>query len=101
MDGTYTTELAAWAAIVGTSLPVAIAVISQSQWGTRVRSLLTAILSLIAAVGTVHYGNPGGLEAAPLVITAAMVLTLAGSTYRTFWKPTGIAGKINEATNIS
>jgi len=101
MTGTYTTELAAWVAIVGILLPIAIAVISQSGWGTRTRSLLTAGLSILAATGTVHYTNPGGLETAPLVITIAAILTLAGSTYRTFWKPTGIAGKVNEVTNIT
>lgn len=100
MTETYTTELASWAAIVGTTLPLAIAVISQSGWGTRTRSLLTAGLSVLAAIGTVHFANPGGLEAAPLVITTAAILTLAGSTYRTFWKPSGVAPAINEATNV-
>lgn len=100
MNDAYTTELAAWAAIVGTLLPLAIAMISQQGWSTKTRSLLTSVLSVLAAVGTVHFTNPGGLEAAPLVITTATILTLAGSTYRTFWKPTGIAPAVNEATNL-
>ncbi len=100
MTGAYTSELGAWSAIVGMLLPIVIAMISQSGWGTRARSVLTAAISLVAAVGTVYYTNPGGIETGPLVITVATILTLAGSTYRTFWKPTGIAGAVNKATNL-
>lgn len=97
---TYTTELAAWTAVVGVMLPLVISVIQQSGWAVKMRSAVTAAVSIAAAVGTVYYANPGGLEAQPLIITAAAVLTLAGSTYRTVWKPTGIAGKVEQATNI-
>lgn len=100
MNDNYTTELAAWSAIVGTLLPLAIALISQYGWSARTRSLLTVVLSVVASAGTVYFTNPGGLETAPLVITVATVMTLAGSTYRTFWKPTGIAPTVERTTSI-
>ena len=83
-------------ALVGSLLPMLVAVLNRSHWAPAVKGLVVVLSSVAAGAVTAWLnGSFTGLrwtESAFVVATAAVV------AYRTFWKPTGIAPAIERAT---
>lgn len=91
------TELDMWAALVGFAMPGVVAVVAQSKWQPWQRGL-TALGSCVAAAALTAYLN-GALNGLTPLRTALVVAFTAMGTYKTWWKPSGIAPAIERVTN--
>lgn len=93
------TDLQMWSFLVGALLPPFIAVLQQPKWSDAVRAVATLFVCI--AVGAVTTSLEHGLHADEHLATSVlMMLVSAYTTYKNFWKPTGIAPAIESATEI-
>lgn len=92
------TNLAMWATIVGFLAPPVIAIIQQSKWSNRVRAVVTFLLALVAGAGTAYF--QGDLTGKRFVEAAMIVFVAAIAAFYGFWKPTGVAPKVEETTDL-
>lgn len=98
MNNDVFTDSASWALILGVLSPLLISVVQQPRWSDSVRAFLTLVFSVVIGVVTVLAN--GGLEDVSGVLgIIALVLVAANTAYRNFWKPTGIAPGIEQATS--
>jgi VIT1/CCC1 family predicted Fe2+/Mn2+ transporter len=95
------TDAERWAFIVGFFLPVAIAVIQQAGWSERVRAVVAFLACVVAGLGTAYFGGDlsGSVDPRSVISDVLIVLVTAISTYKAFWKPTGVAPAVEEATS--
>ena len=89
---------AMWALIVGFFLPHVIAVVQQPDWSAGLRSVVTFLACLGAAVGTVLIQNDGW-SWHDWVSSSLLILVTAIATYKGLWKPTGIAPAVEASTS--
>lgn len=90
-------DLDLWSAIIGFLLPPLIAVVVQSRWPNWVRGLVAGAACLVCgAVTAALAGQFTGYTPARCVL---IVLIMAIGFYRMFWHPSGIAPRIEQATN--
>jgi Co/Zn/Cd efflux system component len=87
-----------WAGIVGFFLPQVIAVVQQPGWSNALRSIITFMASIVAAIGTVLIQN-NGWSWHDWVSSTLLILVTAIATYHGLWKPTKIAPKIEAKTS--
>jgi len=87
-----------WAGLVGFFLPIAISIITQSGWSDRVKSAVAFLACLAASVGTAYFS--GNFTDRDIITCALIVFTLATASYVGFWKPSGIAPAIRDATTF-
>jgi len=92
------TNAAMWAGIVGFFLPIAASVIIQQKWAQPVKAVAGFLCCVTAAVGTAYF--TGLLDPTDVARCFLVVFTLAIAAYYGFWKPTGIAPKIEAATSF-
>ena len=92
-------HLAQLSAAVGFLLPLLLAVIQQTHWSRGVQSIVAAVACVIAAVITAAVN--GDLDPHSLVTSLTVIYTLSQVTYRNFWKPTGVAPKIEANTTVN
>jgi hypothetical protein len=94
-----TDPLVLWSTIVGFVLPPVLAALMQARWRPEVKGVVAFAACLVAATGTValqgHLGNGTALTTSFLLI-----FTGAITTYRLYWRPTGIVPLIERATDI-
>ena len=90
-------NLEMWNLVIGFLLPLAIAVPQQAKWSDAVRATVAFGICALAAVGTCYFSDEFTGKA--LVTSALTILVAAISTYKMFWKPIGIAPKIEVATS--
>lgn len=90
-------DLQLWATLVGFFLPVVVAFVQQPKWNENARAIVTFLVCVIAAGGTAYF--QGVLTGRRFVSAFLFVLVAALAIYRVFWKPTGIAPKIEEVTS--
>ena len=90
------TNVARWAFLVGTFLPLAAAAIIRQTWRSEIKGGAVFVLSAIAAAGTSYL--TGDLQRGDLVSAALIILVMASISYQTLWKPSGIAPAIEERT---
>jgi hypothetical protein len=90
------TNVGRWSFLVGTFLPLAIAVVNRQRWSSQAKGLMTFAVSTAAAAGTSYFA--GELTASDLVTSFLIVLVSATVTYTTFWKPSGIAESVEAKT---
>jgi hypothetical protein len=88
-------ELAAL--IVGVFLPLGIAMIQQPKWENQIRAIITLVSCVIAAVITAEVS--GELTGKTVTEIGILILVTAGASYKTIWKPIGLAGKIEAMTS--
>jgi uncharacterized membrane-anchored protein len=83
-------------ALVGSLLPMLVAVVNRSHWAPSVKGLVVVASSIVAGLVTAWLnGQLTGLrwtESALIIAGAAVV------AYKHFWQPTGIAPAIERAT---
>lgn len=89
-------NVARWAFLVGTFLPLAAAAIIRQTWRSEIKGAAVFVLSAIAAAGTSFLA--GDLQRGDLVSAALIILVMASISYQTLWKPSGIAPAIEERT---
>lgn len=89
-------QLTEIAALVGTFLPLLVAVVQRQHWSNRVRTVVGVAACAIAAV-IVSY-TKGQLNLHDLATTGFIIFTLTKTTYLSVWKPTGVAEKVEKAT---
>lgn len=91
------TNLSMWTLIVGAVLPALIATIQQPGWSPRLRSIVTVAVCVVVGGGTSWL--TGDLHIEAIVTSILTVLVAALSTYKGFWKPTGIAPTVEALTS--
>lgn len=89
---------AMWAGIVGFFMPHLIAVVQQPGWSEGLRSVITFVASVVAAIGTVLIQH-GGWSWHDWVSSTLLILVTAIATYHGLWKPTGVAPSIEKSTS--
>ena len=82
----------------GFLLPPFVAVLQQPRWPIWLRASVTAIICV--GSGYLESRLSGTLDTRDITRMVLITLIAANSTYRGFWKPTGLAGTIEEATNV-
>jgi len=97
-------SLLAFATLLGTVLPLAIAVVQQEKWSNRLRSAVAFLLCVFAAAATTYAkGYWHGLHwvsvDAFLTALAGMVVGTWGS-YKRLWAEFGITQWIEQATSF-
>jgi len=90
-------NLAMWSLVVGFFTPPVLAVIQQPKWSATVRAIVGFLFALV--VGGVTAWLTGSLNVNDWVSAALIVLVSAITTYKGFWKETGVAQKIEAATS--
>jgi len=92
-------NLVQWSAIVAFIIPLLMALLKQTQWPAHVKAALFFGVSLIAAGGTAYF--QGELTGKRWLDSALIIVPAAAAFYHGFWKPVGIAPKLEEVTTIS
>lgn len=87
----YDTEL-----VVGTLLPLLIAIIVQSYWSARVQSIATLAICAVTAF-VLHWQE---WSAAPPVESFITIVLTTVAWYKGVWKPTGLAPVIENETTF-
>lgn len=90
-------NLVMWGLVVGFLVPNLVAVIQQPRFTPPVRATITAVVSVIGGAGTAYFNglfNPGDIVGSILICGVTAI-----TFYKGFWKPTGIATTIENATS--
>ncbi len=87
-----------WALVCGFFLPLGIAVIEQAKWSKTLRAVVAFVMCGAAAAVTCVVA--GDLTGKAWVTSALLVVVAALATYSKFWKPTGIAPKVESLTTL-
>lgn len=85
-----------WTVVVGILLPLVIAVINRTAW-TAPQKACAALLICVVAAG-VEVWVKGQWNAQNLGTTAVAIFFVVVTTYKGFWKPTGITDSIEAKT---
>lgn len=94
------THLVAIILAVGGLLPLLTAAVQQPKWDTRTRTWMAVGVSLLA--GLVTYVSQFGLNwqnPSALVTTIVGVIIAASTSYKTIWKPAGVAPAVEALTS--
>jgi uncharacterized PurR-regulated membrane protein YhhQ (DUF165 family) len=93
------TDTQAWGLILGLASPLAIAVIQRPYWSAAQRALIAA--GFAVAVGLLTVLSTSSFDLKNLLATIALVLVASHTAYESFFKPTKIASKVENATSGS
>lgn len=88
--------IAQWSALVGFLTPLLVAVVNRSYWKSHVKALVAIASCVVTGFLTAWFN--GELNATGLSTAVLIVLLASMATYSQFWKPSGIAPKIETAT---
>jgi hypothetical protein len=88
--------LIAYTAIVGAFMPLIVAVVVQSHWPKEVKGVAALTASILAGIGSVYIG---GVELRDLGVVIPAILIASQASYQAFWKPTGLATAVEQASN--
>ena len=93
------TNLAQWSALVGFLLPLLIAIVQQSHWSRRTRTVVGAIAVTVAALVTAATENK--LNWDTWATSLIWIAVTAYTSYRNVWIPLGAAPAIEEKTTLN
>ncbi len=99
MDTTGLSNIELWTIVVAFFSPVVLSVINQPGWSEKTKAVVAFLYCLV--VGTITAYLTGATTGADVVTTVLIVLVITISTYKGFWKPTGIAPSIEAKTSRS
>ena len=85
-------------AFVGFVVPLVVSFVNQSHWKSQYKGAVAIAVSALAALITSWAA--GDLHGKSFATSFAIVLGATLSTYRIFWKPTGIADSVESATTL-
>jgi hypothetical protein len=83
--------------IVSMVLPLVVGIVIKQVAHPAVKSIALAFLSAIAAIATAGLSSNGTIGT-QTIVEAVIGFIIAVGTYYGLWKPTGIAGTVNTAT---
>jgi hypothetical protein len=92
-------DLVAASGIVGTLLPIVIALVNQEHWPPTVKGAVTATLAVIA--GLITAWGAGSFNGGSPLVSVVVVLFTASGTFQSFWKPTRFADLIETTTTFA
>lgn len=92
-------NLEMWSLIVGFFLPTVIAFLVQTGWSQRLQAVVMFAACAVASVVTVLL--QGDLTRERFVEAGLLILITTISSYKGFWKPTGVAPALEEKTNLN
>ncbi len=92
------TNASMWALIVGFFLPHVIAIVQQPGWSSGLRSVITFLSCVGAAIGTVLI-QLGHWNWHDWVGSTLLILVTAIATYKGLWKPIGLSPAIERKTS--
>ena len=90
-------NLEMWTVIVAALLPLLIAVVQKQKWAASLKIVVTFLACLAASVGDVVFNPAIDLSDLPGVILTVVFVCV--TAYSVFWRPTGIAPKIEKNIN--
>jgi TctA family transporter len=90
------TTLDRWSMLVGTFLPLLIAVVNRQRWAGWAKLLMASVACLAASAVTVYLN--GKFDTRDWVGSLILVAFFAFASYQWAWKPSGVAPKIESAT---
>lgn len=96
-DPASMSNAAMWSGIVGFLMPIVISVVVQTKWNDAQKAVAAFGACLIAATGTAWFS--GLLDVSDVARCFLIVFTLAMATYYGFWKPIGVAPRIEQMTS--
>lgn len=91
-------SLAQWSLIVAFFVPLVMSVLNQSKWSAQIKAGLFFAVSLVAAAGTAYF--QGDLTGKRFVDSALVIVAAGAAFYQGWWKPVGVAPKLEEVTNL-
>jgi hypothetical protein len=92
-------DLVAASGIVGTLLPILIALVNQEHWPPWTKGAVTATLAVIA--GLITAWGAGSFDGASPLVSVVVVLLTASGAFQSFWKPTRFADFIETTTTFA
>jgi VIT1/CCC1 family predicted Fe2+/Mn2+ transporter len=92
------TNLQIASAFVGLVMPLVVSLVNQTHWKSQIKGLVAILVSLVAAFLTSWIA--GDLNGKSFATSFLIVLGATLTTYRIFWKPTGIADTVESATTV-
>lgn len=88
-----------WTLVLGFLMPLIVAMVNQSHWPTRFKAIVG--LAVCVAAAAVQMGLKGQLDASNLLSASLALAALSITFFKGFWRPTGIAGALESATNLT
>ena len=85
-------------AFVGFIVPLIVSFVNQSHWKPQYKGIVAIAVSALAAFITSWAA--GDLHGKSFATSFLIVLGATLTTYRVFWKPTGIADSVESATTL-
>ncbi len=84
--------------IVGAVVPLVVAILTKENASSRVKSIVNAVLAAVVGGLTtvIHLG--GSVSWETTVLDIGLAYAMSGTSYRSMWKPTGIAPALARRT---
>lgn len=84
--------------IAGTLIPLAVGVITKAKASSGTKALTNALLSAVAGAIAPVAAAQGRLDVKVFVASILTTFVASAATYYGVWKPTGVAGVVQQAT---
>ena len=94
-----TTSIDNYTLLLGTLMPLAIAIVVQSKWTAALKAGVALAMCFLAAAGQLALS--GQLTPGNALQSGITVAALSMVFYGRFWKPTGIAPALSAATDVN
>jgi hypothetical protein len=93
----HLTDLVQWSALIGFLLPLLVAIVQQSHWSSKVRTIIGVIAVLVTSFVTTAV--EGKLTWDRWAESLVVVFVLAMTAYKSVWVPLGAAPFIEAKTS--
>lgn len=99
MDPSYSVldTPALWALAVGFITPPIVSVLQEQNWSARTKALVAFVFYFLIALVTAYFA--GLFTVADIGRLWLLIFLSASTSYRNFWKPTGVSPAIEKATS--
>lgn len=92
------TNLQQWSLIVAFFVPPVVALVNQTGWSSKLKSVVFFAVSLVAAAGTAYF--QGDLTGKRFLDSALLIVAAGAAYYHGLWKPTEVAPTIEKSTSV-
>lgn len=93
------TDLEMWSLLVGSLLPMLVAVIQQPTWPRWFKAVVGIASSIVAGFVTTWLTADGLLFEQGMIHAMLLTGVASWASYVSFWKPTEVAPKIEDVTS--
>lgn len=90
-------NLIMWSTVIGFLLPNLVSIVQQPRFTPPIRASITAVACILGGFGTAYFNNQFNFQdiVGSVLLTGVSAITF----YKGFWKPTGVAPAIENATS--